>query len=102
MRQTRTFISLLAVTVLWADRRAEGDADTGAANRVNSSATATGSAGRSDIGTSELTGGAGPGPAEAPAPTLPPCAQAGQPVSLPSEFPKSFPPPAATVMKANR
>ena len=102
MRRTRTFISLLAVIVLRADWRAEADADTGVANRVNASATATGSAGTSDIGTSGLTGGAGPSPAEAPAPTLPPCAQAGQPVSLPPEFPKSFPLPAGTVITASR
>ena len=102
MRRTLIFISLLAVTVLWADWRAEADADTGAANRVNGWATATGSAGTSDIGTSGLTRGASPGPAASPAPTLPACAQAGPPVRLPPEFPKSFPLPPGTVITAGR
>jgi hypothetical protein len=102
MRRTLTFISLLAVTVLCADWRGESGAHTGAADGVNALPTATGSASASAIGMGDLTGGASPSPAQTPATTLPPCAQAGPPVSLPPEFPKSFPLPPGTVITASR
>jgi hypothetical protein len=102
MRRTLTFIGLLAVTVLWADWQAEADADTGAASRMSGSGIATSSASRSEVGTSDLTGGASPGAAQMPAPTLPPCAEAGPPVTVPPEFPTSFPLPPGTVITASR
>jgi hypothetical protein len=108
MRRTRTFISLLAVTVLWSDWRAEGDGGTGDANGVSASATATGSASITppastpDTGRSGLTAGTSRSPAEPRVSNLPPCAQAGPPVSLPPEFPKSFPLPPGTVITTSK
>jgi hypothetical protein len=90
MRRVLTFVSLLAVNVLWADWLAKGDAHTEVDDGVNASATPAGSA------------GASPGPAQTSAPSLPPCAQAGPPVSLPPEFPKNFPLPPGTVITASR
>jgi hypothetical protein len=85
--RTLTLISVLAVRVIGL---AEGDARTGAADGVDVSATPAGSA------------AASPGPAQTPAPSLPPCAKAGPAVTLPPEFPTSFPLPPGTVITASR
>jgi hypothetical protein len=102
MRRVLTFISLLTVTPLWADWPGESGAHTGAANGANALPTATGSASASAIGMGDLTGGASPSPAQTPAPSVPPCAKAAPPISLPPEFPKSFPLPPGTVITASQ
>jgi len=45
---------------------------------------------------------ASPSPVEASPPTLPPCAQAGLPVSMPPEFPKNITLPPGTVITGTR
>ena len=105
MRTTLTLVSLLAVSTLWpaGGAPAEDPSTTGKANMVNASG-AEGIAAPArtpEAGRSGLDQGR-PSPAEAPASSLPPCAHAGPPVSIPSEFPKNFPLPPGTVITASR
>lgn len=59
-------------------------------------------AGTPDAGQERLSRGASPLPGAPPAASLPPCAQAGAPVSLPPEFPKNFPLPPGTIITVSR
>ena len=51
-----------------------------------------------------FTGGCGSKapPASTPAPSLPPCAKAGQAITLPAEFPPGFPLPPGTVITSSQ
>ena len=109
MQPTVTLVSLLAATLLWSGCCRTGDASTkGDVNEVNASPNAIASsssaprAATPDSASGGLTATTTPGPANAAAPTLPPCAQAGPPVNLPPEFPQSFPLPPGTVITVSR
>ena len=96
MGRALTKLKLLAATVLWLG------CWTGNASPTDDGKGLSASPAAPDMGKSRLTGRESPASAESPAPTLPPCAQAGPPVSLPSEFPKNFPLPPGTVITASR